>query len=947
MDELNAFYKKVQTYLMKKNQECGELQFLTLRATDESISHINDVCESMLNLFQTFDIPIKEKIMSNDEKCALSYTYLLLNTRFKNQERLGEDIVSGHLVDMCPPLSPYLFIQILWNLEYEKILIQSLLYMPLDLFTEVLDVVTKCIEELPYPRSLNSICCIISIAYTKFITLNEVGVQSWNVEESIENFLINFQEFVLLLTNPKVIPPSTSPNLKKNERYGVMLKKLVSTIRNCLERKPEEVFVSRDLKKFYNITFGKEPYRKCEETRLENAITALTDQLIDLLLTKVKEVNCNIYMNWVQIDDEENSMITLQRSIGIECYYFVECIKNNERLSQNTHLIECLQHLSSKPDPKESSFVLSLEEVCCAISNGKKELMKELLCRHKEWDRSMLDFVHKNKHLLQKEDCLNLLEHLTFVLEQSQEEDFNNYSYTVVMQILSSQSLPNIYDIVIIYLTRHDGKSHLESPHTEEAFDEFITRNSNLLTITNLKMVLLFLLQNLRLTLTTLLKITIGHPQYKNILISANDMLLLSPFMQISEENNQVLLTSILRTICLENAEWNQKKLMNFIKVLLVRSIIEVDDLMNNVFIPYLEEETFSAPNVIAVLYNIRKLQTKCTKETNLKSLTIALAKKMSFLRKNRGISKCVSSEILSSIIRILKYFLEVRSYKIPTCTKKEIFDEIQTVIEPIEKLHFSSLWHLMQKGVSVIDITEDYGRRCFIVIERLKEDRTTSERLRNSLSDLSLLREDFLRHLIIRSIGEEYQRLGADLTIMCWYLFGWNDELDAYNHFSRLTMEACCLSLEYPSIGEDDLFGFLFESFTRFSKKFVLLKGMKDPGKVYESLIKRYQQLEGSIRQSRYADLYDSCFINVNNDAGNDTTSLLEDTLNNFDHFSDRCLELNYDSNEKLAAAAAAAPRTRKISNFYVTHEVISACMKVPAAEAYECMKRMDELFV
>ena len=100
-------------------------------------------------------------------------------------------------------------------------------------------------------------------------------------------------------------------------------------------------------------------------------------------------------------------MISLQRSIGIECYYFIDYVSNNKEISENTHLIECLQQLSCKSDPKQSSFALSLSELCCAIHSGKKELMRELLCRYKEWDRTVLDFIYDNRSLLEKKRLFN------------------------------------------------------------------------------------------------------------------------------------------------------------------------------------------------------------------------------------------------------------------------------------------------------------------------------------------------------------------------------------------------------------------------------------------------------------------------------------------------------------------------------------------------------------
>lgn len=943
MDELNEFYKKVQMYFMKKNEECGELQFITSRITTENINHIDDICNIIVGIFEIYNIPVKEKALINNERCVQAYKYLLLNTKFSSQERLAEDIVIGHVVDMFPPLSPYIFIQILWKLEYDKILIESLTYMPFDLCIEILEIVQKCIEDLPFQRSMDNIFQLMRTMYKKFVRLKEGGIQTRNVEESIQNFLITLEEFMLLLTNPKLTHETGIWNLKKSERLGIVLKKLISTIKECLQYKTKGTLVSSDLERLYNVTFGKESFVNCDSALIESSIDLLNQKMMDLLLTKVKEVDLNIYLHWTEVDDEMNNMISLQRSIGNDCYYFIEFIQSDEKLSQNTHLIECLQQFSSKPDPKQPSYILSIQELCSGISGGKKELMEELLCRYKEWDHSVLHFVNENRSLLNTRHCLFLLQYLTFILTQPNEENFIEVCYTVVTKIISLQSVPDIYEIVTAYLIKHDGKNYLECQDTEETFNEFIVQNPYLQNPRNLKIVLLFLVKNLRLILSILVKITIGNPRYKNIMISATDMLLLLPFMQIREGNGKIFLISILRTICLEDIEWNGKKFMNFIKMIKDKNIMSVHDLINDVFIPYLEENTSNVSNINSILNNIRKLQDRYTKDINVKDLVIALARKMSLLRKNTNISKYTSSETIGKVVRILDYFLDVKGYKIPMTTKDEIIDGIEPIIEPIDKLHFASLLYLMRKGISVIDITEDYERRCSAVLNRLREDSRTSETLQNYLSHLRLLKDDFLRHLIIQSTEEEYHRISSELTTIYYFAFGWNNEIEAFNNLLRLTIEACCLSLEYPSIGGNNLFVFLLQSFIQFCKTFVLLEEMNDHETIHRSLIENINQLNGSINHSPYVHLFDACLTSVNNTAQQHSTNGLQEVVNILYHFCNQCLELNCGYSEGIPMI----PHSPKITNFYVTHEIISACIKIQVAEAHECLRRLNKLFV
>ena len=67
-----------------------------------------------------------------------------------------------------------------------------------------------------------------------------------------------------------------------------------------------------------------------DEKKLSRFFESIDHELINLLLKKVKLVDLNIYLNWTEFDDEDNSSMSLQRAIGLDFYFLIEFMKNND-----------------------------------------------------------------------------------------------------------------------------------------------------------------------------------------------------------------------------------------------------------------------------------------------------------------------------------------------------------------------------------------------------------------------------------------------------------------------------------------------------------------------------------------------------------------------------------------------------------------------------------------
>ncbi|KAF7388527.1 hypothetical protein HZH68_012469 [Vespula germanica] len=954
MDDLQ---RKIQMYLMKKKQEDGKLTFLRARTTEENTIKIDNLCKSISEIILASDLVSEDTELMLNPKCVTAFKYLMLNTDFRVQKRLAEDMAHGHLVDMCPTLSSYLFIQIIWKLEYEDILLESILHLPLDLCIEIIDITKRTVEELEFDRAVNIIFQLIINIYKKFILIANNGTQSSNIIENINSMTAYFQEVLLLLDNEKIIRMKKIPVLKKYQRYGLLLRKIIKIVKDCLENIRYNLKISEDIEKIYKITFGREPIERCDDLIITQTIDSIHQDLINLLLKKIKEIDCNIYLGWAELDDTENPTITLQKAVGNECYYLVEFIKANKELAENEHLIECLQQLSSKPISEEINSVLTLEELRYGTIQGKQECIKELISRYKEWDETILNSVEIKemwkKSLLDKQDCLNLLEYLTFVLMQADNEDSQQRVYTFVTEILIQQNLQSIYSIIVEYIIKHDGRNCLESLYTEETFKDFITKHTNMKSLKTLKIILMFLLKSPRKVLGIILRITIGYPEYENIMISAQDFLLLSPIMSIREDSNETFLISTLKTIFSENVEWNIKKFKDLLFLMVDNKILTIEDVINSILVYYLKENVSSLRNTHCILSCAMKILDDMHNqwlwhfldgliiEINAQNLLIPLAQMMSSTRKRSDVSIYLINDVIKEIICIIYHILIYYTDDLNVSVIQPIIEDLECILEPMEKIHFASLWPPSQNNFDLLDNIHDYERRCFFILNMIKTDPTVSKKLKKFFSNFYLLQEDFLHHMILHSSSIEYLILAKKYTEGNVWKSLKATASDSYNNLLCLTIEACCFSLEYPSLLPKHSFKFLLNNAITFLKSFFNSKQRyyTNVPKFYHSIIDNFHLLDRTIKRCcppSYSLLYTNLFTNIRitNDINNNKIQITE-LLDSIERFTNQCTVFNESHNQ----ANFKIVHSTKMSRCRLVYLFISACVKVPASKAYECI--------
>jgi hypothetical protein len=199
---IDDFYDKIQKITISWNTT-QTLRFINSRSTSENFHVITMLCLDIKNTCASFCAPIEGTSPIKTESRINAFKYFICNTSFACQSLLADDTANGHLVDIQPPFSPYLCLEILWSIGFEDILTESILHFPLDLSLEIIEILPRCVNLLDFQRASKFLSTLIVNTYKKFIIIRDVGSQSENIIENCKKLTGNLQELFLQFTNER------------------------------------------------------------------------------------------------------------------------------------------------------------------------------------------------------------------------------------------------------------------------------------------------------------------------------------------------------------------------------------------------------------------------------------------------------------------------------------------------------------------------------------------------------------------------------------------------------------------------------------------------------------------------------------------------------------------------------------------------------------------------
>lgn len=483
-------------------------------------------------------------------------------------------------------------------MKCEDLLIESLMHLPLDLCVEILEITIRCINNLEILRSRRFIFLLLSKLYYKCMRLN-LGILSKRDVSELSHELIGHFQTLLNLTSSKFVTPI---NQKRYVQHGIFLKDLLRCIKTCMHYKTKN-YQNNELLESFEITYGNpnggtDYFCKLPVDEVQSIITTLNQELVTLLEDQIKQIDCFEFMEWAEVDDEEN-IISLQRAIVIECHCFMEFMKHDEFLLTNEHLLQCLQQLVGSNKSEES--ILTLQELCDSIANGKldEEIgMKELIKHYKKWDLSVLNFISRKTKLLNVMDLSILLEYLHYMFAHTHINEEKHQAYILVLKVLIQEQLSTMYHLVLQYTIRHFHDNRLACLFNSEHFKKFIESNMNMHDQEKLRVILIFVMLNPKEVLTTLVRVAIGSTEikYRNVIFKRDQLTYLHTFLTSKLDDQNNLLTYLLNRAWLEDhSTWCYKHFEAFMNDMLENEVI---------YICYINEINIKI-NLLLIIVNI------------------------------------------------------------------------------------------------------------------------------------------------------------------------------------------------------------------------------------------------------------------------------------------------------------------------------------------------------
>ncbi|XP_046746994.1 uncharacterized protein LOC124411722 [Diprion similis] len=790
MDEV---YTKIQAYLMKRDREYETLRFLTSRTTAANVAQITDICTSIKTILDTARKKHDtDSTVILDERSIKSFKFLLLNTNFKVQEHFCDDEVNGHLVNMCPPLSPYLFIEILRALNYNEILCNSFPHLPMDLCTEILDVLHRCVDT-DFQRAFDFVLKVIVSCYKKLLLVTHRHTQVLEPEMSLKTFVGSVQELLSLLAGLQIKNSGESTQPVKYKRCGWTLISLLDAIKECLTcRKMKNISsqMNEESAKLYGVTFGRNFTARLDPDVVASAIDDLTQELFHVLLEHVKKIDMHVYLGWADIDYEDDRSITMQRAVGLACYYFIEYFETSDEAQKYSNVVDCLRQLSSQPDTPLS---MSLQELIGKVEQGDRECLRNLIKRFTEWDTVAISCLDKNSALIDKHECLSVLNNtIEFLNMTPKDEELCTQIYTVAMKILLGQKMVDMVEIVVEFILVHDACIVLESVNFASDLQNYVNNGGALCSNnTSLRIILFFILQNPREVLKVLIKAAIGCLEYRNCVVLPEDLCNLSPIMKIRDADHCSIFSTTLVSICSENTAWNSKKFIEFVHIVTERNLILADDLLNDIFIPCLRREIIF-PNMNSMLASIRNVKDQLTPKLRTEELIYVLAVQTGSLRRNINLPISGKEEALNCLTRTIRLFTEGQVNSLGINGRDSSMQKLEAILQPLDTIYFTSQWKWIQNNIISGQVLQEYKMRCYCVMNRSKTIESCSTCMDEFFITHGIQCRDFLQHVILECTEFEYLRFAKDAIIMNWNDFGWKNELDAYANLSLSTTRAC-----------------------------------------------------------------------------------------------------------------------------------------------------------
>ncbi|XP_011505706.1 PREDICTED: uncharacterized protein LOC105368395 [Ceratosolen solmsi marchali] len=856
------------------------LRYITSRSTDENLRVIRTLSLDIKNICKSFCTPIEGNSSNEAELQINAFKYLICNTTFASMSSLAENATIYYISDKQPPLSPYLFIEILWNIGFENILGESILYFPLVLCIDILEILPRCMGSLNFLRASDFLTSCIFNTYKKFILTRDIGDVSKNVIENCKQLSGLLQELILYFTSERLffllyylplkshfrfLEPENDAEANRYKIYGIFMKKMFKMVKRCLLAKFESIEHEGEIMDRYNLISVDGIYsEKLDNIVFQEILEEIDRELITILFNKGIEITSDMLMDWVEYNDEEQTSLTLQRAIGLESDSFINDLKDYDysNIAKFAELIKFCNLLSFKPEPTNNRKAENLLDGAC---EGNVDDMISLFANCKEFDIS----------LLSKEICENLIEQFAKKLSCKQEQwDLEGKlltSFARFVKLMSCLNISLFYELTLYCIFHFCENERMEIIFDLASLERHIIANPYINTTSKMAVIMYFLCLNAKSTLKVILKMIIKHSDYSFMDVNYSNLSKLHYMLRIrlpsnydtimeslyeefhnkekeskvfyqkwsatrkekkepnrEKPNTVALVIKVLQEICLEKPAWAINKFAHLLMSLKEDCFFMVET-VKEILTPLLLLSANSEVYLKATLVELDKLIGKYDFNQTPDLATILEVIAVHLLNSND-----IRKDTVDILIAVI--------FKLQRC-----FTDFDKSSEHVYSNYYMIMLGLSNGNADALNLLDIIG--IFASLYRSKISIAKE-------NDVALDKEHLLRYLLLKCTKQRYRKYTNEIIASCGQFLQWPSTTDIFNNIIRLTFETCLLCLEFPHIGCLSNISFLINCLIAFLAR-RLRKREVDTRAIYKSLNSHIRIFEASVKCTAIANDY------------------------------------------------------------------------------------------
>jgi hypothetical protein len=351
------------------------------------------------------------------------HMFLVLNTDLSVREKLFDDANCGHIVNCAPSLSKNLLVELIWCLSLHKYTYESIIYCPLALGAELLDMILDKIGSEDLLHALPRVEELCKVVCCKYVRLERI--HRTNLKCTKSKLYTYFRDLLQYFVKPNL---KEVVEVNPQELYrlaGFAMRCILSLMLGCLKLYLNPVEEELDLSGVYDISLP-EFDDAVEDENKEVTSKHFIDELMLACKINFCAITVDIWLFWAEckVDAVSNDR-TLQCEISEAMYLCSEALRKVENGDTEfplaRELVAMLSSMAVKPrDEDDDIREADVELIIKNVSDGSKSQRKwfKALLGLNEFmsDERWTECLRKNLHLAEYEDMQVILRKIVILL---------------------------------------------------------------------------------------------------------------------------------------------------------------------------------------------------------------------------------------------------------------------------------------------------------------------------------------------------------------------------------------------------------------------------------------------------------------------------------------------------------------------------------------------------